>query len=166
MTTTAEIAAAILKCHFKSGRSADGPISVKGRPHVKDRFHRHRRRSRLRVHNLTLGTAGRRARRVRAKKAAGCMRVRRHSRPAIDPSQRTASPAVPALIGSGSPLCRLLQIGDLLKLCQNAGMMLRQVAHDARIAEQAADVAHGQDQIEVIGPIAGLDRPKVSLQIF
>ena len=34
---------------------------------------------------------------------AGSMRVRRPSRPAIDPSQRTASPAVPALIGSGSP---------------------------------------------------------------
>ncbi len=60
---------------------------------------------------------------------------------ALDPAHRPASPAVPALIGSGSPsfaidplievggLCRR-DLGDRLKLAQELGVVLRQVTND------------------------------------
>ena len=94
------------------------------------------------------------------------MRVRRHSRPAIDPSQRTASPAVPALIGSGSPSRRLLQIGNLLELRQYVGMMLRQMAHHTRVVQQSANIPCREHQIEMVGAIIRLDHPKFSLEIL
>jgi hypothetical protein len=55
---------------------------------------------------------------------------------AIDPPQRAASPAVPAPIGSGSPSCCFRNVGNLLELAEQVGMILCKVAHDADIAEE------------------------------
>jgi hypothetical protein len=41
---------------------------------------------------------------------------------ALDPPHSAASPAVPALIGSGSPSCRLAHLGDLLEFLQQIGV--------------------------------------------
>ena len=76
---------------------------------------------------------------------------------ALDPAHSPASPAVPALIGSGSPsladgpllglggLCRR-DLGDGLELAEESWMVLRQIAHDPGVPEQLADIAldHGQ----------------------
>ena len=76
---------------------------------------------------------------------------------ALDPPHSAASPAVPALIGSGSPSGRLLQFGDLLKFGQNIGVVLCKVTHNPDIFEQTGNVSRGQDQIEMISPVALLD---------
>jgi len=62
---------------------------------------------------------------------------------AIDPPHSAASPAVPALIGSGSPSCRLLDVGNFLEFAQEIGMMLREVANDPDVAEQSGYVSGG-----------------------
>ncbi len=49
---------------------------------------------------------------------------------ALDPPHSAASPAVPALIGSGSPSSRLLQFSDLLEFGQDIGVVLCKVPHD------------------------------------
>lgn len=71
---------------------------------------------------------------------------------AIDPPHSAASPAVPALIGSGSPLslfrgrsgCRdALDFGDRLKLGKVIRLVLGKPADNARIAKQFADISLG-----------------------
>lgn len=84
--------------------------------------------------------------------------------PALDPPHGAASPAVPALIGSGSPSCRLLQICDFLKFGKQVGMKLRQMPHHAGIVQQAGDVASGENEIEMIGAIGLLDQLKLSIE--
>ena len=54
---------------------------------------------------------------------------------ALDPPHRAASPAVPALTGSGSPSCRLLQVSDLLKFVRQIGVVLGKVTHHQGIAQ-------------------------------
>jgi hypothetical protein len=49
---------------------------------------------------------------------------------ALDPPHSAASPAVPALIGSGSPLCRLLQLSNPLEFGEQLRMVLGQVPHN------------------------------------
>ena len=75
---------------------------------------------------------------------------------AIDPPHSAASPAVPALIGSGSPLFlfggRLggrytLDLGDHLKLGEVIGLVLGKPTDNACIAEQSADVPLGDCQM-------------------
>ena len=75
----------------------------------------------------------------------------------IDPPHRAASPAVPALIGSGSPSRCLLNVGNLLKLAEQVGMMLGKVADHTCIPEQPRDVTSRQDKIEVVRAISLLD---------
>lgn len=70
----------------------------------------------------------------------GSERVRGHSHPALDPSHGTASPAVPALIGSGSPSCSLAQFRNFLELGQEARMELCQISNNPGIFEQAGDI--------------------------
>lgn len=62
---------------------------------------------------------------------------------ALDPPHCAASPAVPALIGSGSPSRRFLKFDDLLKFAEEAGMMLRQMTDDAGISQQLRYVSNG-----------------------
>ncbi len=75
---------------------------------------------------------------------------------ALDPPHSAASPAVPALIGSGSPSaaasndvrgralrhlrCGLLHLGDPLELGQDFRLVLGEVAHDAGVAEQFGEI--------------------------
>ena len=66
---------------------------------------------------------------------------------AIDPPHRAASPAVPALIGSGSPSSCLLKVCDLLEFTEEIGVVLREMTDYARIAEQACDVSSGQHEV-------------------
>lgn len=54
---------------------------------------------------------------------------------ALDPPHSAASPAVPALIGSGSPSRCLLNFGNLLEFLQQIGMKLCQVAHNPGIIQ-------------------------------
>ena len=54
---------------------------------------------------------------------------------AIDPPHRAASPAVPALIGSGSPSRCFLHVRDFLKLAEQIGVMLCKVTDNARVTE-------------------------------
>lgn len=67
----------------------------------------------------------------------GLRRVRRRSHSALDPPRSAASPAVPALIGSGSPLCCYLQLAQLLKFGQDLWMAAGEVANNACVAEQS-----------------------------
>lgn len=54
---------------------------------------------------------------------------------ALDPPHRAASPAVPALIGSGSPSRCLLNLCDFLEFLQQIGMKLRQVAYNPGVIQ-------------------------------
>ena len=89
---------------------------------------------------------------------------------ALDPPHSAASPAVPALIGSGSPSFAVpnpdarpgsrgassrccLQLCDLLKLNKNFAMVLHQVTPDARIPEKVTEIALGQNEVEMVGPV-------------
>lgn len=55
---------------------------------------------------------------------------------AIDPPHRAASPAVPALIGSGSPSSCFLNVCDLLEFTEEIGVVLSEMTDNPRIAEQ------------------------------
>jgi len=70
---------------------------------------------------------------------------------ALDPPHSTASPAVPALIGSGSPSGCLLHFSNFLKFLEQTGVKLREVPNDPDVVEQRGDVSGGKHQIEVIG---------------
>src|SRR6056297_1381486 len=78
---------------------------------------------------------------------------------ALDPAHSPASPAVPALIGSGSPSslpCRLFRVGrhdgvhlgNRLKLGQEFGSRLHEVANDPGVPEQPADVSLDHSQMQ------------------
>ena len=84
---------------------------------------------------------------------------------AIDPPHSAASPAVPALIGSGSPSCRLLKFGDLLEFTKQVGMMLGEMTDHPGIAQESGDVSRGQHQIEVIAPIVLLDQLELAVEL-
>lgn len=55
---------------------------------------------------------------------------------ALDPPHCAASPAVPALIGSGSPLRCLLQFAEFLEFSEDLWMALGQVADHTCILEE------------------------------
>jgi len=85
---------------------------------------------------------------------------------ALDPPHSAASPAVPALIGSGSPsdsFCSSLgasdglNLRDSLKLTEVFVPILRQPAHHASIREQLADVPFGNRQMEIVDPVRLLE---------
>jgi hypothetical protein len=82
---------------------------------------------------------------------------------ALDPPHSAASPAVPALIGSGSPSRCFLQLAELLKFSENFGMTLSQVADHTGIAEKAGDVTDGQDKVQVISAIILLNHLELAL---
>src|SRR5690349_2732761 len=97
---------------------------------------------------------------------AGADRVRRLSRPALDPPHSAASPAVPALDGSGSPADGLhrpdsggrgLSFYDLDELSSDLRVTPLEILRYSRVAQHAREVAADQNEIEMVGSIALLD---------
>jgi len=76
---------------------------------------------------------------------------------AIDPPQRAASPAVPALLGPGPPcaLSRLARerrrhFGDLLKLDKQLWLILLKVTRHAVIGDQLAEISLYDGEVQMI----------------
>ena len=85
---------------------------------------------------------------------------------ALDPPHRAASPAVPALIGSGSPLLsfrsspvwtNVADFGYRLELRQVFLSMLRQPSHHAGICQQLGNITLGHRQVQIVDAIRLFD---------
>jgi len=63
-------------------------------------------------------------------------------------------------------LCRRrLHLGKFLKLGQYLALMLREITHHPRIAEQRTKIAIDQHKIEMIGPIMLFGDPEFTFEV-
>ena len=61
---------------------------------------------------------------------------------------------------------KLLRLNNLLKLSQDFGAVLGQVADHPRIVEESLEVAHNQDEVQHVSAMGILDLTKVLVQVL
>ena len=85
---------------------------------------------------------------------------------AIDPPHRAASPAVPALIGSGSPSisfggrfsgANVFNLSNRLKLTQVFLAVLSKPTNNSGVSKEFGDITLGAGQMQIINAIAFLN---------